>query len=108
MNATMGNLFNSKKKYLNDWKQKLIEEENENSNYIEKIKVNRQFKNKNINNFNKIITESTYLKFDNEKESTINTNQKSKIIQRISRALKTQKESEEKKKSLEKIKVQQK
>ena len=81
----------------------MIEEENENSNYIEKIKVNRQFKNKNINNFNKIITESTYLKFDNEKESTINTNQKSKIIQRISRALKTQKEREEKKKSLEKI-----
>ena len=108
MNATMGNLFNSKKKYLNDWKQKLIEEENENSNYIEKIKVNRQFKNNNINNFNKIITESTYLKFDNEKESTINTNQKSKIIQRISRALKTQKEREEKKKSLEKIKVKQK
>ena len=110
MNATMdSNLFN-KNKYKNKWKKAIIENENEKNNNIEKIKVNRQqLKNKNsfINNIN-ITTENRYLQFDNEKKNTINTNQKSKIIQRISRALKTQKEREEKRKSSEKIRVKQK
>ena len=101
-------IFSINNKYRNQIKRKLIEKENENNDFIEKIKVNRQFKNKSIHNINSIITENKYLKFDNENEGVINYNQKSKIIQRISRVLKNQKEREEKMKSMEKIKVKQK
>ena len=101
------NIFSMNNKYKNQLRKKLMENKNENINFIEKIKVNRQLKKKDINSINNIATEDKYLKFDNEKEGIINNNQKSKIIQRISRVLKNQKERE-KKKSMEKIKVKQK
>ena len=101
-NIYMDNLFKIKNKYKNEWNKKLIEnKDTENNETI--IKVNRQ--NKSINNINSIITENKYLKFDNEKED-IDLKQKSKIIERISRVLKTQKERELKK-SNEKIKLNQ-
>ena len=106
------NLFNIKNKYKKD----IIVKENEIGNdyciQTAKIKVNRLFKNKNLNernNINNVITENKYLKFDNEKEENIITiKQKSKIIQRINRVLKNQKDKEQKRKSTEKIKVNQK
>ena len=99
-NSSIDNLFKIKNKYKNEWRKKIIENENKEN----KIKVNRQFNN--INNINNVITENKYLKFDNEKEDIIDLKQKSKIIERISRVLKTQKEREMKK-SIDKIKVNQ-
>ena len=104
-NNYMDNLFKIKNKYKNEWNKNLRDNKD---TYISenKIKVNRQNKNINtINNINSIITENKYLKFDNEKED-IDLKQKSKIIERISRVLKTQKERELKK-SNEKIKLNQ-
>ena len=111
INISKNNLFfNFKNGYKNEWKRKLIGNDNkyENSNIVEKIKVNRQFKNKNIYDITNFNTENTYSKFDNEIEDKITNNQKNQIIQRISRVLKNQKEREEKRKSLEAIKVKQK
>ena len=111
INISKNNLFfNFKNGYKNEWKRKLIGNDNkyENSNIVEKIKVNRQIKNKNIFDINNFNTENTYSKFDNEIEDKITNNQKNQIIQRISRVLKNQKEREEKRKSLEAIKVKQK
>ena len=113
MNTTIENeknIFNIKNKFKNDWRKKFLENTTENSTFIEKIKVNRQIKpKKKINNLNNIITETN--NYNNYKANNINDdmnkiNQKSKIIQRISRVLKNQKERE-KMKSLEKIKVNQ-
>ena len=104
-NTYMDNLFKIKNKYKNEWNKNSIDNKD---TYISenKIKVNRQNKNINtINNINSIITENKYLKFDNEKED-IDLKQKSKIIERISRVLKTQKERELKKTN-EKIKLNQ-
>ena len=113
MNTTLENedknekkIFLIKKNFKNDIKKKLLDnpEENTNNTFIEKIKVNRQLKpTKKSNNFNNIMTESN--KYDNEYIN--NEAQKSRIIQRISRVLRTQKEKE-KKKSTEIIKVNQK
>ena len=110
INISKNNLFyNIKNQYKNEWKRKLIKQNKyENSNIVEKIKVNRQFKNKNIYDINNFNTENTYSKFDNEIVDKINDIQKNQIIKRISRVLKNQKEREEKRKSLEKIKVNQK
>jgi hypothetical protein len=111
MNRTMGNenkkFYIKKNKCKNDIKKKLLDNPDGNSSntFIEKIKVNRQFKpDKKINNINNIITEKN--KYDNEFLNS--EDQKSKIIQRISRVLKKHKEKEkEKMKSIEEIKVNQ-
>ena len=83
-------------KNKNVWKKRILDYNNIYGG--EKIKVNRIQNNMN----NNIRIENSYLKFDNEK---VDFSQKSKIIQRISRVLKNQKERAEKKKSLENIKT---
>ena len=117
------------KKIKNEWKKKLcnnIKEKNNENTFIKVNKINPQLKPNKIKIIlNNISFGNTRLNTDNNKKlknHNININNsiniytnkndeeiglKSKIIQRINRVLKMQKESEEKMKSFEKIKVNQ-
>ena len=108
-NVNVDNNINMEKIKVNR-QQKALKNNNTNSyssnysslNYNSINYNNMNYKNNNYNNSNyNSINENERIKFDNENLY----GQKSKIIQRISRVLKTQKEREEKLKSQEKIKV---
>ena len=130
-NTDEQNMFKIKRKIKikNEWRKKLcnnIKEKNNENTFIKVNKINPQLKPNKIKIIlNNISFGNTRLNTDNNKKlknNNININNsiniytnkndeeiglKSKIIQRINRVLKMQKESEEKLKSFEKIKVNQ-
>ena len=110
------------KRTAKEWKKKLcnkVKEKKDENTFIKVNKMNSQLKvNKTINNSNNISSGNIFLniykknnnKNNKSKKYIINNTyeEKTKIIQRISRLLKTQKEKDERMKSFEKIRVNQK